>query len=369
MVDTASGDAIEYLTLGSALKRNKGMPVTAAQMKAFDRGSGEVRIFAGGATYVDTDRANVPPKGLLSGPSIIVKSRGNIGFEFWTGLFSHKNELWSYSPKHPGVNIKYVYYYLESLTKQLHELAKSKSVKMPQLAVSDIDALVVPFPELSIQGEVVRTLDAFAALERELEAELHARTKQFEHSARQMLALESAPRRPLGELVEIRDSERIPISRDQRESGDVPYYGANGIQDYVSNYLFDGDFLLVGEDGSVINKDGSPVLNWATGKIWVNNHAHVLAGKASGPSLRFLYHALARTDVKKIVRGTPPKINQENLKAIEVPEPSVQFQEEIVRRLDAFEALISEIEVELGLRRKQYEHYRNQLLNFKGDKP
>ena len=77
----------------------------------------------------------------------------------------------------------------------------------------------------------------------------------------------------LGDVVEILDSQRKPVTKKDRQSGIYPYYGANGIQDYVNDYIFDGTFLLMGEDGSVINKDNTPVLTWATGKIWVNNHA------------------------------------------------------------------------------------------------
>ena len=67
-----------------------------------------------------------------------------------------------------------------------------------------------------------------------------------------------------------------PVTKASREAGEYPYYGANGIQDYVSNYIFDGTFVLVGEDGSVITKSGTPVVTWAEGKIWVNNHAHII---------------------------------------------------------------------------------------------
>ena len=83
------------------------------------------------------------------------------------------------------------------------------------------------------------------------------------------------------------DSERRPVTKKDRNSGIYPYYGANGIQDYVDEYIFDGTFLLIGEDGSVLNTDGSPILNWATGKIWVNNHAHILREK-KGTSLCFI---------------------------------------------------------------------------------
>ncbi|MEE1097531.1 MAG: restriction endonuclease subunit S [Bacteroidales bacterium] len=169
----------------------------------------------------------------------------------------------------------------------------------------------------------------------------------------------------LGEVCHILDAQRKPISKSKRIKGIYPYYGANGIQDYVSDYIFDGTFLLVGEDGSVINKDNSPVLNWAVGKIWVNNHAHILTAKDSN-NLRYIYYALQIQDVSKIVRGVPPKINQESLKSIRIPLPHIEVQEEIVRILDNFTKCTAELQAELQAREKQYEYYRNKLLSFEG---
>lgn len=169
--------------------------------------------------------------------------------------------------------------------------------------------------------------------------------------------------KPLGEVCEILDSKRKPVSKGQRINGKYPYYGANGVLDYVSDFIFDGTFLLLGEDGSVINKDNSPVLNWAKGKIWVNNHAHVLSEK-KGCLLRFLYYALQLIDVTDIVRGTPPKLNQTNLRNISIPVPPIEVQEEIVRILDSFSDYAAELQAELQARKQQYEYYRNLLLTF-----
>lgn len=168
----------------------------------------------------------------------------------------------------------------------------------------------------------------------------------------------------LGEVCEILDCKRKPITKAKRKKGIYPYYGANGIQDYVDGFIFDGTFLLFGEDGSVINKDKSPVLNWVNGKIWVNNHAHILAERKDFAILRFLYYVLQTCDVSSIVRGTPPKINQENLRNIEIPLPPLEIQAEIVRILDKFTQLEAELEAELDCRKRQYEFYRDQLLSF-----
>ncbi|GAA7726843.1 hypothetical protein HpMMM95_06380 [Helicobacter pylori] len=175
----------------------------------------------------------------------------------------------------------------------------------------------------------------------------------------QTLAPKGVEFRKLGEVCEILDSRRIPIAKNKRNPGIYPYYGANGIQDYIDSYIFDGDFVLVGEDGSVINKDNTPVVNWASGKIWVNNHAHVLQTK-NELKLKFLYFYLQTIDVSYCVAGTPPKINQENLKKITIPIPPLEVQQEIVKILDAF----TELNTELKARKKQYQYYQNMLLDF-----
>ena len=173
----------------------------------------------------------------------------------------------------------------------------------------------------------------------------------------------------LGEVCEILDSKRKPVAKGRRTSGIYPYYGANGIQDYVDDYIFDGTFILLGEDGSVINVDKSPVLNWAVGKIWVNNHAHILAEISSIANLRYLYFVLQTKDVSSIVRGTPPKLNQENLRNIEIPIPPLSVQEEIVRILDHFTELTASLQAELQARQEQYEYYNTRLLSFNDDIP
>ena len=115
----------------------------------------------------------------------------------------------------------------------------------------------------------------------------------------------------LGQLVSNLDSQRRPVTRSDRRAGEFPYYGANGIQDYVDGYLFDGTFLLVGEDGSVVQRDGSPVVHWVSGKIWVNNHAHVLAARTEAVELRYLYFYLQTVDVTPYVSSSSrPKLNR-----------------------------------------------------------
>ena len=137
----------------------------------------------------------------------------------------------------------------------------------------------------------------------------------------------------LGEIIELHDHKRIPLSSRQRESMDkkYPYYGAASLMDYVDNYLFDGVYTLLGEDGTVVTDDGMPVLQYVWGKFWVNNHAHVLTGK-NGHSAETLYILLKNTPVQSIVTGAvQPKISQVNLKSI----PIIVAPQDIIRKYGA----------------------------------
>ena len=116
------------------------------------------------------------------------------------------------------------------------------------------------------------------------------------------------------------DRQRKPLSGRVRSTmqGEYPYYGAAKVLDYINDYLFDGRYLLIGEDGSVVTEDGKPVLQLVTGKFWVNNHTHVVQGK-SPISTNFLYLFMSNVAISGYVTGTAqPKINQQNLNRIPV---------------------------------------------------
>lgn len=117
------------------------------------------------------------------------------------------------------------------------------------------------------------------------------------------------------------DSKRKPLSNIQRASrkGKYPYYGATSIMDYVDDYLFDGTFLLMGEDGSVVNEQGYPFLQYVTGKFWANNHAHIMQGK-NGFSTEMLYCMMKMTNISNLVTGAvQAKLSQTNMNKILFP--------------------------------------------------
>lgn len=128
----------------------------------------------------------------------------------------------------------------------------------------------------------------------------------------------------VSEIIELHDSKRIPLS--SRERADLakiyPYYGATSVMDYVDRYLFDGIYLLLGEDGTVVDSEGFPILQYVEGKFWVNNHAHIITGK-NGYTVELLYLLFSLTNVQSIVTGAvQPKISQANLNKVSVIIPS-----------------------------------------------
>ncbi len=128
----------------------------------------------------------------------------------------------------------------------------------------------------------------------------------------------------IGNVIDIHDSKRIPLNSRQRaqRQGPYPYYGAAGVMDYVNDFLFDGIHVLIGEDGSVIDDEGYPVVQYVWGKFWVNNHAHVLTGK-NHISNEHLYLLLKNLNISGFVTGAvQPKLSQKNLKGVPIVLPS-----------------------------------------------
>ncbi len=142
----------------------------------------------------------------------------------------------------------------------------------------------------------------------------------------------------VGDIIQIHDSKRVPLSGAERDkmAKVYPYYGATSLMDYVDNYLFDGIYLLLGEDGTVVDSLGFPILQYVYGQFWVNNHAHIITGK-EGFSVEELYLFFSLINIKSIVTGAvQQKVSQQNLKKLPAIIPSKQA-------LSAFDEIIQPI--------------------------
>jgi len=139
--------------------------------------------------------------------------------------------------------------------------------------------------------------------------------------------------KPLSKLVDIYDSMRVPVKKSERKPGPYPYYGASGIADYVDSFLFDGEYLLLAEDGENLKTQNTPIAFIANGRFWVNNHAHILQANTSS-NTRYLSYALQIADIRSYLSGsTRPKLTQGDMKRIQVYAPQPKEQQAIAHIL------------------------------------
>ena len=146
--------------------------------------------------------------------------------------------------------------------------------------------------------------------------------------------------RKLGEVVERFDNLRIPVTSSKREKGITPYYGANGIQDYVQGYTHDGEFVLVAEDGA--NDLQNYPVHYVNGKVWVNNHAHVLQGKNKMVDNLFLVNAIKQIKIETyLVGGSRAKLNADVMMKLPIKVPTFNEQQKIGEYFSKFDTLIT----------------------------
>ncbi len=237
---------------------------------------------------------------------------------------------------------RYVGYYLRNpnFRKEFQAFAGSMSTRA-SLTNEALLGLKIKLPSLATQKEIANILSALDdkielnnAINRNLEEQAQAIFKNwfidFEPFGGQMP--EDWKIGTVADIIVSHDSKRIPLSGMQRESMEkiYPYYGATSPMDYVDNYIFDGIYLLLGEDGTVIDEEGFPILQYVEGKFWVNNHAHILTGK-NGYSVEMLYLFFSLTNVREIVTGAvQPKISQGRLNGL----PAIIPDKETIKKFD-----------------------------------
>ena len=140
---------------------------------------------------------------------------------------------------------------------------------------------------------------------------------------------------PLGEVTDNFDAIRVPVKEAERRPGPYPYYGASGVVDHVDSFLFDGEYLLIAEDGENLRTRTTPIAFLAHGKFWVNNHAHIVRGN-SNASTRFLKYALSEMDISAsgyLTGSTMPKLTQGNMNSIPLLIPPLATQRAIAHVL------------------------------------
>jgi type I restriction enzyme S subunit len=225
--------------------------------------------------------------------------------------------------------------------------AAENDIKLKGLTLNKAKLKTIPisFPSRAEQQQIVALLDeAFEAL-----ATATANAEQNLQNARALFKshLESVfsqngegwTETTLDKISTNLDSQRIPVTKSLRESGEYPYYGASGIVDHVADYIFEGNNLLISEDGANLLARSTPIAFSVSGRYWVNNHAHILNFQNMATQ-RYVEFYLESIELDEYITGAAqPKLNQKALNSIPIPIPeSIEAQAEIVKIIESLQA-------------------------------
>lgn len=248
--------------------------------------------------------------------------------------------------------LKYFYYLINTIDVSEY-ITGSAQPKLSQISMNKMEFEI---PEIKVQDKILSILNAIdkkITLNNEINKNLLQQAQALYNHSFPYTVSDILPEGwrlgTVSEIIEIHDSKRIPLSgaqRDKMKKKIYPYYGAASLMDYVDEYIFDGKYLLLGEDGTVVDDAGFPILQYVWGQFWVNNHAHILTGKL-GYNVESLYMLFKQTPVRSIVTGAvQPKISQVNLKSIPVVIPPTNLIRAFNNQVNEMFALIRNIEVE-----------------------
>lgn len=247
---------------------------------------------------------------------------------------------------------RYIYFLVNSeyFTQKL--IKKCAGAAYPAVKDDDVKNISVPVPPRDVQERIVDELDAI----NEGIEELRKQAKDLDNLA-QTLFYETfgdpnaKPKFPLKMVLEISenlDFKRIPITKKDRITGIYPYYGASGIVDYVSNYIFDGIYLLISEDGANLIVRSNPIAFLSEGKFWVNNHAHILDTENQCSKIFLMYYFNLLDFHEKITGAAQPKFTQKALNETKISWPPLALQEQFAKQIEEIEAMKRELEAQIA---------------------
>lgn len=298
---------------------------------------------------------DVKAKEYLLKPNDIVFARTgastgrNYFYDGTDGVFVYAGFLIKFSIDEEKVNPKYIKYYCQS--KQYKDWINSFNTGSTRgnINAQTLGKMPVPLIERKNQDVLVAVLSSIDekikqnnVINNNLEQQAKALYKDWFFDFTPFSTDGNLPDGwrlgTVSDIIQLHDSKRVPLSGAERDkmAKIYPYYGATSLMDYVDNYLFDGIYLLLGEDGTVVDSLGFPILQYVYGQFWVNNHAHIITGK-EGFSVEELYLFFSLTNIKSIVTGAvQQKVSQQNLKKVPAIIPSKDA-------LSAFDELIQPI--------------------------
>ena len=214
-----------------------------------------------------------------------------------------------------------------------------KGMAFDSISRDDLGQKKIPLPPLEIQRKIVQECEAVDLAFQDAESQIDLLKNQI----RELIdSLNMMPMQRLETLADNWDFKRKPITSSQRKAGVYPYYGASGIVDYVDSFILDDTVLLISEDGANLKSRVTPIAFTASGKIWVNNHAHIL--KFSNINThKIVEYYLNHIDLLEYITGmAQPKLSQVNMNRIMIPVPPLAEQEKIVQQIEILETQIAQ---------------------------
>lgn len=369
---------LQYLKIGdlcnvSSSKRvfarqyvDEGIPFYR-QKEIIDKKNGntlEEPIYISESVYNEfKDKSGVPESGDL----LITAVGATLGIPYVVGnekfYFKDGNLMWLSDFKEE-LNSTFLYYWIDSTFGTQTLWNRTIGSAQPALTIDSLKKLSIPIPSRKIQDKIGSTLKTYD----EMLENNNKRIRLLEQMAENLykecfvrfrfLGYEDVEfdgtlpigwqYQPISESMDFFDSQRVPLSSIQRDGMKkiYPYYGAAKLMDYVDDYLFDGEYLLLGEDGTVVTTDGFPILQLVNDKFWVNNHAHVIRGKGN-ISTRFLYLTFLRFPITGAVTGSAqPKISKGRLEKLKILVPDAIT-------MEYFNNLINPMFDEINILKKQ----------------
>ncbi|UOX32945.1 restriction endonuclease subunit S [Flavobacterium sediminilitoris] len=283
-------------------------------------------------------------------------------------------------------NYKYGFYFLRSIQYELD--SKGTGTTFRAISGETIRETLIPYPCIETQQAIVSKIEElFSELDKGIE-DLKTAQQQLKTYRQSVLkwAFEGKltndnvkdgelPKSweimKFGEVVNNYDGKRRPLSRDVRakRQGKFRYYGATEIVDYIDDFLFDGKYLLIGEDGANLVSKSRPLAFLVEGKFWVNNHAHIVQTKEL-LNIDFLSYYFNSLNLAEYVTGTAqPKLNQANMNKIPIPIPKIEEQNEIVLELERRLSVADKMEESIAHSLLQAESLRQSILKkaFSGE--
>lgn len=367
ILEMIKNEKVEWKKLGDVCECKRGSTITKKQVKP-----GKVPVIAGGQepAYYHSESNRI-------GETITVAGSGvNAGYVNYWNIPIFLSDAFSVHPEN-CILIKYLYYFLSSKQFEIYNLKKGCGI--PHVYYEDLEKIEIPIPSLETQERIVKILDTMVDHFTQLEAELEARNKQYEHYRYKLLSekyLNKLTKKynsdcsnyelkefTLGQVIKLKNGK----DWKKLNKGTIPVYGSGGpMEVYVNKFSYNKETVLIPRKGSIDN------VFYLDKPFWNVDTIYYTEVDTKVLNIKYFYYFMKNIDLSSLSdNSTRPSLTQGIINNIKIIIPPIAVQEHIVSILDSFNKIVTDINEglpkEIELRQKQYEYYRERLLDFKRD--